>query len=249
MITRLTSLLIVLLALTTSLSVRADSITVAVASNFTAPANDLATAFEKETGHTVRLTFGSSGKLLAQITHGAPFDVFLSADQAKPLKLEDDNLAVSGTRFTYALGTLALWTASDAPARDILMDGEYSRLALANPRLAPYGEAAMQVLSALDLSEASQPKIVMGENITQTWQFVATGNAEIGFVALSQILKDGEISPGNAWVIPADLYDPVKQDAVLLTRAKDNDVARQWLAFLQSEVGHNVIKGFGYSLP
>ncbi len=249
MITRLTSLLIFLLALTTSLSVRADSITVAVASNFTAPANDLATAFEKETGHSVRLTFGSSGKLLAQVTHGAPFDVFLSADQAKPLKLEEESLAVPGTRFTYALGTLALWTASDTPARDILMEGEYSRLALANPRLAPYGEAAMQVLSALGLSEASQPKIVMGENITQTWQFVATGNAEIGFVALSQILKDGEISPGNAWVIPADLYDPVKQDAVLLTRAKDNDVARQWLAFLQSEAGQNVIKGFGYSLP
>ena len=122
MITRLTSLLIFLLALTTSLSVKADSITVAVASNFTAPANDLATAFEKETGHSVRLTFGSSGKLLAQVTHGAPFDVFLSADQAKPLKLEEESLAVPGTRFTYALGTLALWTASDTPARDILME-------------------------------------------------------------------------------------------------------------------------------
>ena len=228
---------------------RAETITVAVASNFTAPAEELAQAFEESTGHNVRLTFGSSGKLLAQITHGAPFDAFLSADQSKPQRLTDDNLAVEGTQFTYALGTLALWTAADESAEDRLRQGRYNHLALASPRLAPYGAAAMQVLENMGLIRASRPRLVMGESITQTWQFVSTGNADIGFVALSQIMKDGIIKSGNAWMIPSDLYDPVRQDAVLLNRAEFNATAQEWLRFLQSDSAHLILRRYGYGLP
>lgn len=249
MIKRLLWLSAILIPLMSLGPARAETITVAVASNFTAPAEELAKAFEDSTGHSVRLTFGSSGKLLAQITHGAPFDAFLSADQSKPQRLIDDKLAVKDTQFTYALGTLALWTVADESAEDLLRQGRYDHLALASPRLAPYGAASMQVLENMGLTRASRPRLVMGENITQTWQFVSTGNAEIGFVALSQIMKDGIITSGNAWMIPSDLYDPVRQDAVLLSRAEFNAAAQQWLRFLQSDPAHLILRRYGYGLP
>ena len=242
---------VVLFSLCTGLSLSHAGIAaealVAVASNFTAPAKDLAAMFEKATGHKITLSFGSSGKMLAQIVNGAPYDVFMSADQAKPEKLEHDGLAVKGTRFTYALGTLALWTAdSGSSAEAILRNDQYQHIAIANPRLAPYGVAAEQVLEHLDLTGSSQPRRVMGENITQTWQFIASGNAEIGFVALSQVMKDGSITSGNAWIIPPEYYQPVKQDAVLLKRAVQNDAATAWLAYLQSENAAVILQRYGY---
>lgn len=230
--------------------VEAEEINVAVASNFTAPMKSIATAFENRTGHKVKLSFGASGKFYAQIRYGAPFQVFFSADQAKPKQLEDDNLIVTGSRFTYAVGALALWSAqpnfinNDASK---LKSNDVRKIALANPKLAPYGAAAIEVLTHLELHESTKSKWVKGENIAQTYQFISTHNAELGFVSLSQILREGKLLNGSVWIIPTTIYSPIKQDAVLLQKGKDSEAAQSLLNFMRSEHAIRIIESFGYA--
>ena len=242
---------IVLLPLLLAQPLWADTVTAAVAANFTRPMQALADRFEAETGHQLRLSFGSSGQLFAQIQNGAPFDVFLSADQAKPEALIDAGDALADSRFTYAVGALALWSATANRFRDgeaLLRSGDFNRLAIANPRLAPYGAAAMDVLDRLGLSEQLADQIVQGQNIAQTHQFVATGNADLGLVALSQIIDNGRVTSGSAWIVPTDYYHPIRQDAVLLNRAKDNTAAQALLAFLRSDTSQALIETYGYHI-
>ena len=231
--------------------VHADEIQVAVAANFSAPMQRIAVEFERDTGHQARLAFGGTGKLYAQIKHGAPFQVLLSADDETPAKLEREGLTVPGRRFTYAVGRLVLWSAKSGYVDDqgaVLKKGGFNKLALANPRLAPYGAAAVEVLTKLGLLGAVQPRIVLGENIAQAWQFVATGNAELGFVALSQVMKDGRLSAGSAWVIPGTLHAPIRQDAVLLAKGQGRAGAEALLTYLKSDKAGAIIKGHGYDL-
>jgi len=232
-------------------SALADEVLVAVAANFSAPIQEIGNAFNKATGHQLKVSTGASGKFYAQIRNGAPFQVFLSADEEKPAQLEQDGLAVQGTRFTYAIGKLVLWSADPAlvdPKGKVLEQNQFNKIAMANPKTAPYGEAAMEVLKALKLQREIAPKIVMGENISQTYQFVATGNAAVGFVALSQITKDHKITGGSAWVVPEKLYAPINQDAVLLLHGKDSAAARQLLAFLKSDAALKIIGAYGYGI-
>jgi molybdate transport system substrate-binding protein len=231
--------------------VLADEVQVAVAANFTAPIDEIGKAFNKATGHQLKVSTGASGKFYAQIKNGAPFQVFLSADEEKPAQLEKDGLAVQGSRFTYAIGKLVLWSADPAVVDakgQVLVKNQFNKLAIANPKTAPYGEAAMETLSALKLKSLLESKMVMGENISQTYQFVATGNAEIGFVALSQVTKDNKITSGSAWVVPEKLYSPIRQDAVLLVNGKDSAAARQFLIFLKGSEATKVIKSYGYGV-
>lgn len=229
----------------------AEVVTVAVASNFTAAMTAIADAFHEKTGRQVSLAFGSSGKLFAQIAHGAPFHLFFSADQAKPRALVKQGLAVADSEFTYATGALALWSADpervDSQGR-ILAQGDYQNIAFANPRLAPYGAAALEVLRARGLVEKTRPKWVQGENIAQTFQFVASGNAEIGFVALSQVMKNGHFTKGSGWVVPESLYAPIKQDAVLLKLGENSKLARSFLAFVHSKAAAQIIRSYGYTV-
>lgn len=229
----------------------ADDVQVAVAANFTAPMQAIAAAFEKDTGHKAQLAFGSSGKFYAQIKNGAPFQVLLSADDETPAKLEREDMAVPGSRFTYAVGRLALWSARTGVVDgrgDVLGKGGYAHLAIANPRLAPYGAAAIEVLTHLGLLQAVRPKFVQGENIAQTWQFVASGNAELGFVALSQVTKDGKLTSGSAWIVPANLHTPIRQDAVILAAGRGNAAASALMAYLKSEKAKAVIRAYGYDI-
>ena len=223
----------------------ADEVRAAVAANFTEAARQIATLFEAETGHEAILSFGSTGQLYAQITQGAPFDVFLAADQARPKRAIDEGFAVTGSRFTYVTGRLALFSNDPDLVTDdaTLRDGGFTRLAIANPVTAPYGAAAVETLTALGLYNDLRPKIVQGNNIAQTYQFVATGNAELGFVARAQIAGHDR---GSRWPVPDALYAPIAQDAVLLTRAADNRAARAFMAFLQSPAGRRVTEKYGY---
>lgn len=231
---------------------QADEVRVAVAANFAAPLKTLALEFEKDSGHTLLLSAGATGKLYAQIKSGAPFDVFLSADEQTPARLEKEGDAVTGSRFTYAVGRLVLWSAQpnyvDAQGA-VLKSGNFKHLALAAPQLAPYGAAAVQTLTQLDLLAALTPRFVRGESIGQTYSFVASGNAELGFVALSQVFENGRISQGSGWIVPANLYDALRQDAVLLTRARDKPAARAMLAFLKTEKARALVRAFGYETP
>jgi len=226
----------------------ADEVQVAVAANFTAPMKAIAAEFEKATGHKAQLSFGATGKFYAQIRNGAPFQVFLSADDETPAKLEQEGLAVQGSRFTYAVGTLALWSARpdfvDAKG-EVLSRGSFAHLAVANPKLAPYGAAAMETLDKLGLTSKLQAKFVQGENIAQTYQFVMSGNAELGFVALSQIMKDGRIGSGSAWIVPAEMHRPIRQDAVILAPGRDNAAANALLRFLRTRAVLAIIKSYG----
>ncbi len=230
---------------------QADTVSVAVAANFTAPMQKIAAAFEADTGHKAELSFGATGKFYAQITNGAPFQILLSADDTTPAKLEKDGKAVAQTRFTYAIGTLVLWSAQpgyvDAQGQ-ILQTGDSKHLALANPKLAPYGLAATQAMDKLGLTAKLQPRWVQGENIAQTYQFIATGNAELGFVALSQVYKDGKLGSGSMWLVPADLYAPILQDAVLLAKGHDKPAAAALLAYLKGDKARAVIRSYGYEL-
>lgn len=228
----------------------ADEVSVAVAANFTAPMQKIAADFEQATGHKVAASFGSTGKFYAQIKNGAPFDVLLAADDETPAKLAKENGAVAGSRFTYAVGKLALWSAKPAvvdPAGDVLKKGGFDHVAIANPKLAPYGAAAVEAMKALGVFEALQPKLVTAENIGQAHQFVSSGNALIGFVALSQVLKDGRIE-GSAWIVPAKLYQPIRQDAIILEKGKDKPAAEALLKYLKSDKAKAVIKSYGYDL-
>ena len=230
-------------------SAQAGEVIVAVASNFSAPMQDIASQFEQQYGHRVKLVFGSSGKLYAQIIHGAPFELFLSADQKKPQALEEKKLAVAGSRFTYARGALALWSPQEKLVDDqaqVLKNKQLRKLAIANPKLAPYGAAAIEVLKNLGVYKLVQNKLVRGENIAQTYQFVGTGNAELGFVALSQVLENGQLKSGSVWRVPAKNHTPIRQDGVLLFRGKNSDPARTLLRYLQSPHVARLIQAYGY---
>jgi len=221
---------------------------VAVAANFAAPMNEIAAAFEHASGHRALLSFGSSGKLFAQAVNGAPYEVFLSADAAKPDALIAQGAAVAASRFTYALGTLVLWAPGVPDARALLRSGAYRKLAIANPRLAPYGAAALEVLAAEGVGDAAKSKLVTAENIAQAYQFVASGNAELGFVALSQVVDDGR-APADAWVVPAQLHTAITQDAVLLRRGEANAAATALLQFLRGATAQAIIARYGYGIP
>ena len=232
-----------------ALTVQAGEVSVAVAANFTAPMQKIAAAFEHDTGHQAVLAFGSTGRFYAQIRNGAPFDVLLAADDETPRKLEQEGQGVAGTRFTYAVGRLVLW--SPQPGRvdaqgQVLKAGSFDKLALADPKLAPYGAAAVETLTRLGLLEQLKPKFVQGENIAQTYQFVATQNVPLGFVALSQVVADGHLSQGSAWVVPAGLHRPIRQDALLLARGQGKPAALALLAYLQGEKARAIIRSYGY---
>lgn len=228
---------------------RAAETNVAVAANFTAAAKEIAAAFEADTGHKAVLSFGSSGKFYAQIANGAPFQVFLSADADRPEKAETEGLAVPGTRFTYAVGRLVLYSGDpalvDAEGAVLGRPGAFAKLALANPKTAPYGSAAVEAMTKLGVYEGVKDKLVQGDNIAQTHQFVATGNAQLGFVALSQVMADDK---GSKWVVPADLHAPIKQDAVLLKTGAASVAAKAFLAYLKGDRARAAIAKYGYGI-
>ena len=229
---------------------RAGEAQIAVAANFKPTLDALETTFEAKSSHTLVVTSGSTGKLYAQIRNGAPFDLFLAADQDRPSRLNASGAAVDGSRFTYAIGQLALWAPNaDVIGPDELARGDFRRLAIANPDLAPYGAAARQVIAALHLAETTSGNLIFGENIGQAFAFVRTGNAELGFVALSQILSMSEASRGAYWTPPQELYDPVRQDAVLLARGRDNSTAIAFIEFLKSDEAAAIIESHGYQTP
>lgn len=229
----------------------AATVQVAVAANMAAPFQQIAQAFTAHTGHTVRVSSASTGKLLLQIQNGAPFEVLLSADDETPKTLVPQGLAVPGSAFTYALGKLVLWSANpdlvDAEGR-VLREGAFQRLALANPKLAPYGAAAIETLQALGQLDRLTPRFVQGENIAQAFQFVSTGNAELGFVALSQVAVPGQAPRGSQWVVPERLYRPIRQDAVLLKRGEGQPAAEALMRFLRSAQARQIIQTWGYGL-
>ncbi len=233
------------LALGAVLPAQAAQTNVAVAANFTDAAKEIAQAFKKKTGDEAVLSFGSTGQLYTQITQAAPFEVFLAADSERPKKAIDDGLAVPGSQFTYAIGKLVLWSKDPnlVQGAETLKTGKFEKIAIANPTAAPYGAAAVQAMKAQGVYEKLEPKIVQGSNIAQTYQFVATGNAELGFVALSQVVKTKE---GSRWVVPADLYDPIKQDAVLLKKGADSKAAEGFLEFLKGPEAAKIMASYGY---
>lgn len=229
----------------------ADEVQVAVAANFAGPFQTIAAGFAAETGHKAVAITGSTGKFYTQVKEGAPFEVLLAADDETPKKLEDEGLAVKGKRFTYAKGKLVLWSSKAGVVDDkgqILRKGGFAKLALANPRLAPYGAAGVEALKALGLYDAVAAKIVQGDNIAQTYQFVSTGNADVGFVALSQVSPPGKPAVGSWWVVPASLYAPILQDATLLKKGEGHAAAEALLKYLQSDKAKAVIKSYGYEL-
>jgi len=230
---------------------QAEEVQVAVAANFTAPMQAIAAEFEKDTGHRAVLSFGSTGKFYAQIHNGAPYEVFLSADDATPQKLEQEGATLPGSRFTYAIGKLVLWSAKPGyvdEQGEVLKQAEFQHLALPNPKLAPYGAAAIEVMRGMGVLEAAQPRFVLGENLPQSYQFVVSGNAELGFLALAQIIKDGKPIEGSTWLVPADRYAPIRQDAVALVGATGNPAAAALLDYLKGAKAQETIRSFGYDL-
>jgi molybdate transport system substrate-binding protein len=225
----------------------ADVVHVAVATNFAATCRQLADAFTSASQHEVLLSEGSTGKLAAQIANGAPFEVFLAADAERPTKLEADHHAVAGTRFSYALGRLVLWSARDGFVRDetVLRGDDFAHLAIANPDLAPYGAAAREALQHLGVWERVLPKLVRGEDVGQTFHFVSTGNAELGLIALSQLGDAG----GSRWLVPSNLHAPIEQQAVLLVAGQNDPAAKAFLAFLSSATARGLIERAGYGVP
>ena len=227
-----------------------ESATIAVATNFKTTLEKLETDFETRSGYTLEIVSGSTGKLYAQITNGAPYHVFLSADQARPERLVREGRALANSRFTYAIGGLALWSPTRPDITpDTLADDDITRLALANPDLAPYGLATVQLLERLDLLEPWQPKFVLGENVGQAFAFVSTGNAEIGFVSAAQVLALPEDARGSSWLVPRQMHDPIAQDAVLLKTGQNNQVARAFLTYLKSPEARDIIHQSGYRVP
>lgn len=236
-------------ALLSSGAAQAAQLSVAVASNFTAPMRKIAAAFEKETGHSLVLSFGSTGKFYAQIVNGAPFEVLFAADEKTPLRLETEGHGVAGTRQTYAIGKLVLWSKQGGYVDDkgeVLRGGTFDRIALADPKLAPYGAAAMQALQALGLADALAGKFVQGENISQTFQFIASQNVPLGFVALSQVYADGRLTEGSAWQVPESLYEPIRQDALVLAKGKQNVAAHELMKFMKGMTASDIVRSYGY---
>jgi len=247
---RLLSLVLVGLFAASSVA-QADEVSVAVAANFTAPMQQIAVLFEKDTGHKVVAAFGATGKFYAQIKNGAPFEVLLTADDETPTKLIKENAAVAGSQATYAIGKLVLWSAKPGyvdGGGEVLKNAGIEHLAIANPKIAPYGAAAVEVMKALGAYDGLQAKIVTGESIAQTYQFISSGNAQLGFVALSQVLKDGKIE-GSSWVVPAKLYAQIRQDGVILEKGRGKPAAEALLKYLKSDKAIAIIKSFGYELP
>ena len=243
------TLSVLLSGLLLAVSAQADEVQVAVAANFTAPMQQIAADFEKSTGHKAVIAYGTVGKFYAQIKNGAPFEVLVSADDETPIRLEKDGLAIPESRFTYAIGKLVLWSTKPDLVDDngeVLRRGDFQHLSIANPKVAVYGAAAAEVMAKLGVYSALEPRLVLGENITQAYQFVATGNAELGFVALSQIYKDERYAAGSHWMVPTNLYLPLKQDAVLLARGKNNLAATALLAHLKTETAKKIIRTYGY---
>lgn len=234
-----------------SLTSYAAEVQVAVASNFIAPMQKIAAEFAKDTGHKALLSSGATGKFYAQIKNGAPFAVFLAADDQTPAKLESEDGIAPGSRFTYAVGKLMLWSAQPGYVDSqgaVLKKGQFQHLAIANPKTAPYGAAAVEALTRLNLLDAAQAKLVTGENIAQAHQFVATGNAELGFVALSQVMENGHLTGGSGWRVPPELYEPIRQDAVILTKGKDQPAAEALVEYLKGEKAAAIIRSYGYDL-
>lgn len=227
----------------------ADDVLVAVAANFAGPMGKIGEGFTAATGHTLKLSIGATGKFYSQIVAGAPFQVLLAADDETPKRLIAEGQAVGGSNFTYAVGKLALWSARPGYVDDqgaVLAGGGFSHLAIANPKLAPYGQAAMEVIKARGLTERVTPKLVTGESIAQTYQFVASGNAELGFVALSQVAAPGKPMLGSYWVVPSSLYGPIRQDAVLLNPGEKSAAAKALLAYLKGDAAKAVARSYGY---
>jgi len=227
----------------------AAQVSVAVATNFTAPMREIAAAFAQASGHQAILVFGATGALYAQINNGAPFQLLLAADRATPARLEREGRGLKGSRFTYAIGQLVLWSAQPGlvdPHGEILRTGRFERLALANPKLAPYGAAAIETLTRMGQLERLKSRLVQAENITQAYQFVATGNADLGWVALSQVMADGQIKAGSAWVVPGNLHAPIRQDGVVLIGGKDQPAVAALVEFLGGDRARRIIRGYGY---
>ncbi len=239
-------------ALLLNAGAQAAEVRVAVAANFAQPMKDIASEFEKDSGHKVSLTQGASGKFYAQISHGAPFELFLSADDETPAKLVREGKAVTGSSFTYAIGRLALWS-PDAKLVDqggsVLKTDGFRFLAIANAKVAPYGRAAVQVMQKLGVLSKVEPRVVQGESIAQTYQFVSSGNAQLGFVALSQVWENGRLRTGSAWVVPEEMHEQLKQDAVLLNPGKEAPAARALLDFLKTEKAKKIMERYGYRIP
>lgn len=240
------SLLTVLAAV--AMPCMAEEASVAVAANFSGPAQKVISAFTAVSGHKINLIVGSTGKLYAQIKNGAPFHVLLSADDETPSRLVREGAGVGGSQFTYAVGRLVLWSKQPAvvDTKGEVLRSNFDRLAIADPKLAPYGAAAMETLDTLNLRSQVQARLVQGESIGQAYQFVATGNASIGFVALSQVMSEGRLQEGSAWVVPASFHAPLKQDVVLLQSAKGNVAAQSFLRYLQTDAAKALIRSFGY---
>lgn len=245
---RLSTLMFALVAQTGAWAAEAQ---VAVAANFTEPIKAIAAVLEKTTGHTLKVSLGATGAFYTQIKNGAPFDVFLAADDERPALLEREGLTVPNTRFTYATGKLVLWSVD--PARvdargDVLKSPTLRKVSFANPKTAPYGAAAVQVMERMGLADALKPKLVQGESIGQAFNFVKTGNADVGFVAMAQVLQGGKLKEGSMWVIPQTHYDTIRQDAVLLKRGEQNEAAKALLKLLQSPNIKDLIRSYGYDL-
>ena len=234
-------------------SAQAAEINVAVASNFVNPAKIIAAQFTDATTQVVNISSGSTGKLYSQITNGAPFDVFLAANAREPERLETEGNAVAGSRFTYAVGKLVLWSAAanrvQGDCEAVLRKMDYTKLAIANPDTAPYGRQAANALESLALYSRLGKKLIIGSNIGQTFQFVSSHNVELGIVSLSQVIDPNNRNPGSYCLIPDELYQPLVQQAVLLQHGAGNDTAREFLAYLQSRKVHDLILGYGYGLP
>jgi molybdate transport system substrate-binding protein len=232
---------------------RADTLTIAVASNFAQPAQVLAALYEKSSGHDVRVTSASTGKLYAQISNGAPFDLLLAADSERPRLLEDSGIGVAGSRFTYALGELVLWSADadfeGLDCREQLGSLGNRKLAIANPLTAPYGVAAREALQAAGVWESVQRNLVFGENISQALHFVASRNAVLGLIAASQSQDVRLPEASCSWPVPASMHSPIEQQAILLSRAADNEVANDFMRYLRSSLATDIIVAHGYKVP
>ena len=238
-------------ALALSAAAQAEVVQIAVAANFTAPARALAEIFARTTGHEAKLSFGATGAFYTQIKNGAPFDILLAADDERPIRLEKEGDTVPGSRFTYAIGQLVLWSAKPGFVDGegaVLKGGNFNKIAIANPKLAPYGAAAVETVDKLGLAAALTPKLVTGESIGQTYNFIATGNAELGFVALAQVLDGGKLKSGSMWVVPAKYHAPIIQDAVILKRAAANPAAKAWMALMRSPNTQDFIRSYGYEV-
>lgn len=238
-------------ALALSAAAQAEVVQIAVAANFTAPARALAEIFARTTGHEAKLSFGATGAFYTQIKNGAPFDILLAADDERPIRLEKEGDTVPGSRFTYAIGQLVLWSAKPGFVDGegaVLKGGNFNKIAVANPKLAPYGAAAVETMDKLGLAAALTPKLVTGESIGQTYNFIATGNAELGFVALAQVLDGGKLKSGSMWVVPAKYHAPIIQDAVILKRAAANPAAKAWMALMRSPNTQDFIRSYGYEV-